>query len=98
MIDKKTFTELWKRMIENAKVTDPDSPYFGMLHKDAVKLMPDPIVDTCSQRLGDYLLDVANHTSLDDLAEKYPRFIHHTRDLKEKGCLFIDSIPPLRTL
>lgn len=98
MIPKERFRELWKKYVEDAVVTDEDSPYFGMKHSEAIKSMPNTIKDECSPRLGDYLLDVANHTSLEVLAEKYPNFAHHTRDLKENGVFFIDSIPGLPKL
>lgn len=96
MITKERFAELWRNMIENAKVTDPDSEYFGMLWKDAVKLIRDPIEDTCSPHLADYLRDVANGVPIPELEEKYKNFSHHTRDLKENGSFCIDSFSSLR--
>jgi hypothetical protein len=76
---------------------DTTSPNYGRLLNDVIKEDSNHLEEHCSQRLADYLRDVANGVSIPDLHSKYKVFQHHTKNLEEKGCFFVDSIPPLAT-
>ncbi len=62
MITKERFKELWQSIIENATVTDPESPNYGRLVSVVNAENPDSIKDTCSPTLKEYLLAVADGT------------------------------------